>query len=461
MKQLKQTPLNDNQIIWLLRITLSDGSIIRIAYPAVSITLSGNVYQGGILTSDGISFEYSKSIDAVKGGIGSKNAISFSLMRSAYYLDKFYPSTSKPYLTGSKVEFGYIYEGETSEDNIDWINTYYVEKCPADNRTIKLFCPEEIEFNNIDLPFYTVQKEYNNGISYCENIESSEYGQIIPIVYGSFNIMHPQLSNVYLAPTVNFDKTKLSFKVASHECKTISYLNISPDATDRNVLFKSSGNGSAYIYLYASNAASSINVNNNTGHLITLLNTSDNLFGFSKIQFKILGNNSSVSNIKNAVDSDIDTYVELDAGEKICLKLPSGLSNTEIGILNRYVNDDIRTIPVLSANAEASRSFDIYFHNNIDAGYDSGKRSTTDTMNLSDNPTAYESIIGFATATSGKNDTNLPYTIEELSSYDFVIENKEVTPGNKINVHYFYLRLENILVLGAYTVTKTYTMRYT
>ena len=455
----------DNEIVWLVRIT--DGTnTYRLATEA--ITLSTNAYDGDALSINSSRFsfnEFGKRINIVEGGtVGEISSVTFSFKRNASnslladFFNEFYPATSGKNLIAQKVEVGIIWRGSTDEDEVTWLYAYGVNNYSYDQSNINLTCSEFAEFENIMLPFYEVQKDYDNGISYTKAVEDDAYGQPIPIVYGSLATTTFGEGSAILAPTVLFDKTKATVKIASHECKETVKGNYTAPG-NYYIIFKSIGEGSAYLQIYTTDGSE---VNDFSGCSTTLQNTAQIILGYARIPFTGLGGLSDVDDVIDATDGDNATYTDLDCdgtGDfRMSLKINGNISSSDVGVLSRANDNDINAIWLLSTAGGATRNIRMYFYNSDNSPDNIGMQSATTIASA----TAIEkSGSGFARTEIGKTGYPvpvgagiiLPYTIEELVNYEYVLENENTTPGEKVRVHGGYLLLQNILVSGSITTT--------
>lgn len=228
MLDIKQTPGDDKDLIWIVRITL-DETVLRFAFhPSGSITLSGNVYTAGIIEDSSLTLP-SKRVYLDGNQIGTVNNIFVSLNRWAgHYVNDYFPATDKPYLVSRKIEIGFCWVGATLESQITWLETYTVEDQEAEYNKLGLFCTEESELELIDLPFYSIQKEFDDGISFFESAPDENYGRALPIVYGSLlrneSIFDNRMEPIYspLAECILVDKENYEYAVASHKLYTAS-----------------------------------------------------------------------------------------------------------------------------------------------------------------------------------------------------------------------------------------------
>lgn len=464
MMTLNMTAGNDNDVIWVFRINL-DSSIIHLATTA--ITLDANDYLGTVIKKNTPQGSV-KSVNILQGGgVSSRESLTIAFDKfSSVNQENFYPYTSMPYLSSRLVEVGFIWGNATTEAEITWYNTFYVDGYSFAFNQITLELIEFSEIESVILPFYKVQKDYDDGISYTLNSAEDVYGTPIPIVYGAFMTTDFETSTVSLAPTVLMDKNLTQVKVASHKCLATVYGNYTHDVTDRYYLFKGISEGNYYVAVYT---AGSTGTNNEQGHSVTLIGipvVGNVITGYARIPFTQVSAQSDVDDVASATDNSSTSYTELDANvagtNKIALRIAHPINSGDVGTLSTASVDDVRQVWAVSSNNAGSRAFTCYFYNvnGIQAG--SGGATPEQTGNGHSSSITGTSITekqlgGFARETTATTDNpNLPHRIDDLSSYDYVLRNDETTVGNIIRVAYGYLELSEILVsgtLGVYSST--------
>ncbi|MBK7380402.1 MAG: hypothetical protein IPJ03_15720 [Ignavibacteriales bacterium] len=449
MLSLNMTAGNDNDVIWVFRINL-DSSIIYLATTA--ITLDANDYLETIIKKN-TPQSTSKSVNILQGGgVSTRENLTIAFDKfSTINQEGFYPYTSMPYLSSRLVEVGFVWNTATTEAEITWYNTFYVDGYSYAFNQITLELIEFSEIESTTLPFYKVQKDYDDGISYTLTAES--YGDPIPLLYGDFTETSFEISTTRLAPTVSMNKDTSAFKVCSHPCYQVCYGNYKHDATDRTYAFVPMDN-----YTLVTYSANTAYYNSDRGHLIILLNTTDVVYGYMKAQFIGDGSKSTVTTT-NAIDNSATTYTQIAGGgsEIIALRLGQ-LSSSQIGILSATA-DDVRQVWMVAADDAGSRAFTTYFFNqNGVQALIGGAEQTSDghASSITGATLTEVALDGFADETTATSlYPSLPHSIDDLSSYEYIIRNDDVDAGDELRVAYGYLELSNILVSG--TIPAKYT----
>lgn len=222
---LNDTALSDNQAIWVIRIDTDTPICLSTAVD--KITLSGIDYDGKVILKDSLS-DGGKTIDfSYGGGIGSVGSFEFSIARynlnslTDGFFNEFYPTIESgpvvmPYLIARAVSVGIVWEGATTEAEITWLFYGYIDDYSYDSDKITLSCLEYAELENVELPYYKVQKDFDNGISYFPEAPEENIGKSIPIVYGDLSQSESLLPYVdKFLPVVRVGENK--FVISSHK----------------------------------------------------------------------------------------------------------------------------------------------------------------------------------------------------------------------------------------------------
>lgn len=221
MINLAMTAGDDNTLILLTKITLRDSTVLK--YSNKDITLSSNSWSGTIITGDSIQ-PINESLRGVIGGISQIGDFTFTISRySGTYIDDFAPSTSKPILSGAKIEVGFVWSGATTEAEITWYFIGFIDSVTLTPFGLTLTCLQNLEIDEIGICVYKFQKNDDNGISYFPYAEDSLFGVPMPIIYGDYTTWTGQLSTYVLSPAFLVDRNLMKFAVSCHKLHTTSY----------------------------------------------------------------------------------------------------------------------------------------------------------------------------------------------------------------------------------------------
>jgi hypothetical protein len=195
-------------------------------FASQDITLSTNLWDGKALAINDNRFslnEIGKRINIPSGGtIGEISTVTFSFIRYGAntfinaFFNEFYPATSGLIIVAMDVEVGMVWDSSTSEDDITWLYKYNIEDYSYSDNQIDLVCSEFSDFEYFNLPYYRVQTEYDNGVSYFPDASNEAISKNLPIIYGradNFDIV-PWVWGC--SPVVRVSKNK--FIIATHEC---------------------------------------------------------------------------------------------------------------------------------------------------------------------------------------------------------------------------------------------------
>lgn len=453
MITLQQSAGANNATIWVLKIHTATPIYISTKDIALDSTFDGQVLNRQNYLSE---INQNSTVQS-GGGTGSVSSYSFSISRYvgnaslSSFMDEFYPATSGVYLTSVIVDLGVCWTGATTDTEITWLFRGRVIDYSYEQRQLNLTVFQESEISNKEVPYYSVQKDFDNGVSYFLYAPEDSYGVSIPIVYGSFNGAYEnenlEVGLYKLAPCIPVSKNKIGFIVASHPCKETSADTLSSGNWEN--VFKYIDGVQSYMRIYNSDAATNSTTYNTISCRFEL---SDNRGGFLKgilyIKLTEPSEMTDVANDTNVLDSDITTYSDLDADaggdNKLALKTVGGASTSEVGILGP--NDlDVRVSFRAATDGGGNRAYTMNYYNNT-LGTPAGD-ATPSTGTLTSGTSSIQAHT-FGTDTNGKRDATLPWTIEEVTGLDFYISNNQTTPGQKIRVYSAWITLLNIKVYG-------------
>lgn len=322
--------------------------VIRIA--TRGITMSGNVF-------DGISIQYNQisNLDAYidaesSGGLGAITGYSFKLKRHstnsrvADFFNEYFPAYSGGQVVAREILFGVVWDtGTPAYADITWLMRGKVIDYSYEPRAINLIVLQSTEIEAIkEAPYYSIQKDFNNFISYFPNAPEENYGRALPIVYGDFSTYNDaqSLFEPRLFPIMCVEKHKLTYLAGSHEFETE---NMSSGGA--SVMYQYLDDLDTYMTLVCANGSST---NNSLGLIAThydTLNSSDNVIvGTVNIRPTLPGSVNNVSDYANAIDGDTSTVVTIVNGgayrdTKLSLKIKGGGSPP--GTLSRSANSVI------------------------------------------------------------------------------------------------------------------------
>lgn len=409
-----------------------------------------NEYSGQIMHNENyltdIPFE-----STIEGSGGAGTVTSFSIAISRYisnanfdgFFNEFYPATDGGIIVGRIIDVGICWVGATADTDITWLFRGRIIDYGYQQRQLNLVVFQESEISNKEIPFYSVQKDYNNEISYFTNAPDNNYGTVIPIVYGSYNVDTFDYDLKKLLPSILVDKRYLKAIQASHKL----YTQNSPTYT--NALYKYISGIDSYMILIPDNGNS---VNNNAISYVQLLSTSrlpgELLRGKLFVVFKATGSLSDINDVGNIIDNSNSTYITIPDGDVLSLIIGDDINQEEIGTLSKASNDDIILQVSWQSNNGDERGIYLAYHNlNLGSTATTGEHDTT----TNTGGTWVTTSFSMAQNVEYADDALLPYTIADLRAYEFVIENESGTTATSgaLNIRQAILILDNIIVSGS------------
>jgi hypothetical protein len=173
--------------------------------------------------------EFPDSIDKginIYGGFGTVGMLDIVLNRySGYYKEDFYPAFGKS--IPKFIKAGVVWNTANNENQITWMYEYGAETFDVTSTKIGITAFEINELQNTTIPYYKIQKEYDNEVSYYPNAPEENYGQPLPIVYGQYieygnsGGANSFYQTFRLANAICVDRNLLRFVIASHNCVDI------------------------------------------------------------------------------------------------------------------------------------------------------------------------------------------------------------------------------------------------
>ena len=186
MLTLNQAVGNNSDTIWVIKINTSTPIYISTRDLALDTTFDGKALS---FDSPIGNISFNSSIKE-GGGTGSVTSFGFSISRYVDntsldgFFNEFYPATSGVYLSSQIVQLGVCWVGADADSDITWLFRGRIVDCQYEQRRLNITVFQESEITNKEVPYYSVQKDFDNGISYYTDAPEDTYGKTIPIVYG-------------------------------------------------------------------------------------------------------------------------------------------------------------------------------------------------------------------------------------------------------------------------------------
>ena len=360
MRTINQTPGTENQIVWLIRINMDDGTYVYFADSP--ITLSGVTFSGSIISYGSMSDFGSDTDVLLGGGLGSMDHFNFAISRYTVYNDgtntlqaffnDWYPATGKPVLTSKEVDLGIVWNtGSATLSNVTWLKNYRVSDYSYNTGNAFINCIEPDELSGVQVPRHKLQDENDNGISYYPEITEETKGLIIPVIYGdgltSYSMFYNSGSPF---PTIQIGELK-KYIVSSHICYNVSGSYVYTIAKFINSVKR-------FSLLYNGGATTS---NTRSGVLLSFNPTvGDDLLQIIYIKPNHL---SGGTDANYAIDDSDTTYMLLDASNSASWRMESEIPESEFGqfINDAFINDRLKiTIEWQAVTGSSSVDVDFY-----------------------------------------------------------------------------------------------------
>ena len=439
---LNMTAGNDKDIIWFVKI--EDGTNTYY-FSTQDITLD-STWDGQVMdieTNHNSLDLIDQTINFEGGGsIGEIGSASFGITRynanalTDGFFNEFYPATSGKVLTYANVSIGIAWTGATADSDITWFSNLYIDSYSSSFTKITVRCSEYSVLESVEIPYYEIQTDFDNGMSYFPDAPKENFGISIPIIYGDFSIYIDdfELFKPMVFPTICADRYSLKYICASHKLET-EYL----EESGSSVLYQYLSGLKTYMIMTCANGSATNTNNIAFANCFDTFISGDNIiYGRINIQLSIPGIYNQLTDFYNGVDDSSTTETEITAenpgSKSIAVKIDGGADNP--GQLSRVVNSIILRVTV--ADVGVSSFFQMgYFNKEYNSG--AGNLSTGTTYTASVGDYDYDLSNDF----SAREDSDKPWTIDELINYEYILFTVD---GNSITVSNLYLLIDNIVV---------------
>lgn len=461
MLTMNQTPLEDNKVIWFIKITL-DSEELYLTDKINGIILT-NSYDGNSTAQSINSNEIYESCNFSAGAVlPSVPSLTLEIPRdnnNSFFEDfqnAIYPNTTD-YLISRIVDIGIGWEGIIDETEITWLYEFYIQDINVsyDRMTFNLLGFDDF---NVQIPRHIVQKENANANFYFPNADNQNIGLPLPLLYGEFITYDFRYNNVNLAYTICTNKNLFEYYYASHVIKQdisdITFLSVSSVQYLIALLEYKEGLQNYLELLPAEGEC----INSHSGSYIRILKESFTLGDV--LSGNILLNILKPYNDTNYADIDLlNNYprqeITLDKGELLAVQLNLEGYDNDLGLLSSLNPADIQWRVIYQSDGAYTVNIDMAY-NNKNIGYSTAQTDSTNLTGIN----WKAALFNMAQDTTAKDDNNLPYKLEELLSYGFVIENTSSSTSQLINISEVCLIIKNITVARLKERLKSIKMSY-
>jgi hypothetical protein len=380
------------------------------------------------------------------GSLGQVGNFSFAIVRYSSntlvddFFNEFYPKTSGEYLSGRLIEVGIVWNAATTEAEITWLEQHIIYSYVYDPNRIFIDCIEIAEIESLELPYYSIQKDLDNDMSYFPDAPEESFDMPSPIVYGDFStfIDTHNLFKPITFPLVCVDKKRLRYICASHEFYT--------------ELFSDSGSSLMYRYLDGVDTYMSLRCANgsatNVPHIgyitnFDTFNSVDNIIkGRILIQPNVPGKLNNLDGFNAVCDDSTDTNIEIPEGSIISLRFDGSIGN--VGQLSRAAD---RVVLICTATAATGLgNFDAFYHN-IEYNSGVGGNSVGELFVFT---TAGNYEYDLSADFGARDVIDKPWETNELD----ILEYHVLASDGTVTLQNLYLKIDNIIVSDPRAIKK-------
>jgi hypothetical protein len=291
------------------------------------------------------------------------------------------------------------------------------------------------ELASKQLPYYTVQKDVDNGISCFANAPDDAYGQAIPILYGTSGSFDLTINKYTLWPTVRISNFNVEYIATSHICTVVGSSGLYKYIESADTVMVLSGAASSYI-------------NSRRGYKYSLNNRAQTVLGEIFIQPKINVGDSYADIGEEAFDDNLDTYDTIAIDDTVAFQLGSKVTNSDLGDLSG-VATDVNFYILWSSDDVYTQTIKMQLFNPNLIGGSTGYRTGfyEDLTDSTIKSTHYS--FGNANYDYGANprcasDVST-WDLDELRQQYFTVWNKN-TNSAAVRIYNAYLHIQNIKV---------------
>lgn len=433
MISFNMTAGNDNAIIWVIELELSTGNLYFCSgFNTESVSLDTGsemrVYANK-LQRNSLSL-YPQSIPAESaGGIGSRNGFQFVIAAyGGYDQNDFYPATGSPDVLMSNCRLGWIWSGATDTSDITWLYDGQVENFEAKPDGLYFDVTESNFIEITSLPPYTIQKDYDDKVSYFPQAPKDSLGKPIPIVYGEFDKYTLEYGKHRLTPAIIVNPSQMQYLAACHKF----------DYTYEDI------NGKAGAFIYATGLDTylelipSVATSNNTfnGHNVVILpptrSSSQYVKGKLICWLKAPAEKTDITDLDALINEEGGTDFTLPDTKQIQF-LFTGETMEQLGALSPASADCALQVTYQSSSNGSQRTLEIKYYNPIKSG-GAGYTTNVVTDSTSLGGGSYKTKnYEFGNDTSAKSNTTLPWDLKEILQLGFTVKNVSGATGGSVS----------------------------
>jgi len=316
---------------------------------------------------------------------------------------------------------GWIWSGATDTSDITWLYDGQVENFEAKPDGLYFDVTESNFIEITSLPPYTIQKDYDDKVSYFPQAPKDSLGKPIPIVYGAFDIVDFFSGKHRLTPAIVVNPSQMQYLAACHK---FDYTYVDYDSGHRAFIYATGFD--TYLELVPSVGETANTFN---GYSVKILpptrSSSQYVKGKMVCWLKVPGEKTDITDLDALISEENPDDFTLPDTKQIQF-LFTGDQTDQLGTLNTGATDiDFQVYYTTSVDGE-QRTIELSFYNPIKSG--GAGYSSTVTDSHSTLATQQIASYSFGNYTGAKSNTSLPWDLKEILQLGFTVKNVSGAP---------------------------------
>lgn len=406
----------------------------EVTYLATKTLSLDNTWDGQVLEFNNRISDIDAFVDTLSSGtIGGVNSYTFTVARynsnSKFdgWFEEFYPTYNGGTLISRECEIGIVWAGASADTEITWLMRGKIVDYRYEKGKMIITVLQSTEIDARPLPYYTVQKDFDNEVSYFTNAPEENYGIILPIVYGDFVLTLETVGNFppfgllhrSSFPLVLVDKYQLKYIAATHKFWADG-LSVAGASANRKYL---SGLGT-YMNLTCDNGSSTNNdIIVSVTHFDTLNSTDNVVKGSLFIIPTLPGTKNDISNYSNLTNIAPGTdSLTITQNNEVALIIDGNESG--IGTISRSAGSVTIDVWQSDSNPDNANNDTIitYWNPEFNKGTGSyGLEDATAQFNWQSGSGDIHHTQDISEEFSGRDINDEPWSIEEILNLEFIV----------------------------------------
>ena len=391
-----------------------------------------NTYDGQVLELNDRLSDIDEFMDVKSSGsIGGVSSYIFTIARHTSntkfdgFFEEFYPTFDGGTLISRECEVGVVWNTASTDTEITWLMRGRIVDYRYEPRKLIITILQSTEIGSQLIPFYSVQKDFDNGVSYYALAPDENYGLTLPVVYGDFTIAKDTLMTIPPGnlrqlhfPIVLVDKYKLTYVAGTHKFAADGL-----SGSGRSLAWRYLP-GLKYMMRLGADNGSSTNVDAKlTMNHFDSLDSSGNLVtGELLIIPTIPGQNNDLSDYDNLVNFVGNDELTVTSLEEVALTIDGNESG--IGQLSRIAGAiQIHVNQTSSVAADASDDTLVtYFNPEFNSGVGGyGDETGTAQFGWNTGDGTNEHVQDISNDFAGRDVNDVAWTWDEIFGLEFII----------------------------------------